>query len=1525
MNARTKIMAVVAVCLGLGIVLSGCGSGTKAPTLMPSGTQAIDAGQTLNITSSESVMWSLNGPGSLSGQTPTSVTYTAPAVGSFIIRRPKAASAAMALASSAGPTATITATSTASTSKVSTIMVNLSEPPTIPPATLPNGIVGTAYNQTIAVTGGAGTLTFTTTTGSLPAGLTLSSGGAVTGTPTTVGTSSFTVKVTDSSVGGALSATQNFSITVNQAPAITSASSTTFTVSMAGTFTVTTTGTPTPTLTQMGTLPSGVTFKDNGNGTGTLSGTPAAGTAANYAITFTATNGIGTAATQNFTLTVGQPAAITSASSTTFTVGTAGTFSVTTTGFPAPALTETGALPTGVTFKDNGNGTATLSGTAAAGTGGTHAITIKAHNGIGSDATQGFTLTVDETPAITSANKATFTVSTAGTFTVTTSGFPTPSITETGALPTGVTFVDNHNGTGTLAGVPAPGTAGNYPITFTPSNGVGSPASQSFTLTVGQAPAITSGGNTTFTVGTAGTFSVTASGFPAPSLTETGALPSGVTFKDNGNGTGTLSGTPATGTGKAYSIMFTASNGVGSNATQNFTLTVTEAPSITSANNTTFSVGAAGTFMVTTKGFPTPSITETGTLPSGVTFTDNGNGTGTLGGTPASGTNGTFTITFTATNTVSSTPQTFTLTVNTAPVITSASSTTFTVGAAGTFSVTTSGTPTPSITETGTLPSGVTFTDNGNGTGTLAGTPATGTGKTYSITFKATSTVGSNTQNFTLTVNEAPVITSPNSTTFTEGVSSSFTVMTTGFPKPALTDVSTPPLPSGVTFKDNGDGTGTLSGTPASGTAGTYNITFTANNGVGTPATQAFTLTVNTAPVITSANMTTFTAGTPGTFTVMATGTPTPTVSETGTLPTGVTFMGGTGSGTLMGTPAANTGGTYPITFKATSSSGTNQQAFTLTVNEAPTITSATSTTFTVGTNGSFTVTTTGFPKDPIIEMGALPSGVTLVDNGNNTATLSGTPAAGSAGTYPIVITASNGVAPNAMQNFTLTVSAAGVACGSGHESVFKGQYAFLFQGFDANGAVAIAGTFSADGTGKIALLAGVEDISRATGVQTSASILSATSSYSVGLSNGGYRGCLTIATASGTSQYAISLGSLNGSSIATKGRMIEVDSSGTLGSGVLRLQDSTAFSTSAFVGNSYAFGAASPLTLSTSGANRFAVIGSVTVNSTSSITGEEDFNFNGQVDGGSTTGAAVSITGGTLSIQANGRGTLSLTVAAAGGFPGGTFNFVAYVVSATEFLFMNIGAQSATNPLFAGSALKQSGGFSTSSLNANMVLYAAGICSTCGSGGGPGPQLTIGVVTIPSSGNFSFTADQVSGAALTSPFTFVGTYTVDSSGRVLITKTGKALPGLAVYLVGTNQGFFASTGTDAVLGFAEPQTGAPFTTASLSGVFSFGSTWKITENVSDNSGVANFDGVGTVSGTSDQAGLGSTTNTNAFSQPYSVTNGSGTPGRGTILNSPGGTVNLIFYMISPSKVVLINISNGGTANANPPILIGEK
>src|SRR5207245_805227 len=291
----------------------------------------------------------------------------------------------------------------------------------------------------------------------------------------------------------------------------------------------------------------------------------------------------------------------------------------------------------------------------------------------------------------------------------------------------------------------------------------------------------------------------------------------------------------------------------------------------------------------------------------------------------------------------------------------------------------------------------------------------------------------------------------------------SFTVMTTGFPPPALVEAG--PLPSGVTFTDNGNGTGTLKGTPASGTAAMYPITFTANNTVGAPAVQSFTLTVNTAPVITSGSSTTFTVGTPGTFTVTATGTPTPTLSETGTLPSGVTFNATTG-------------------------------------------------------------------------------------------VLRGTPATGTAGSYPLILTATNGVGSPATQNFTLTVSTAS-ACGSGSESLLSGGYAILLKGFDSSGnPVLIGGVLTFNGTNGGGLItAGAIDMNLNTGVQTNLTVTSG--SYSVGTD---HRGCMAITTSAGTQNYRFSLGNIS-SYVASPRHVIGFDTTRPFTAGIMRKQSGGPFS----------------------------------------------------------------------------------------------------------------------------------------------------------------------------------------------------------------------------------------------------------------------------------------------------------------------------------------------------------------------------
>ncbi|MFL6161772.1 MAG: beta strand repeat-containing protein [Jatrophihabitantaceae bacterium] len=756
--------------------------------------------------------------------------------------------------------------------------------------------------------------------------------------------------------------------------------------------------------------------------------------------------------TATATITVNRPPAITSANTVSFTVGTAGTFTVNTTGYPAPAITKTGTVPAGMSFVDNGNGTATLSGTPSAGSGGTYPLNLTANNGVSPNATQTLTVTVLQPPGFTSASTATFVIGSAGSFAITTSGFPTiTSITKTGTLPAGITFTDNGNGTATLAGTPT-GTGGTYPVTLTAINGVTPNGTQALTIQVNQAPAVTTNPvDQTVAPGASVSFIAAASGVPTPTVQWQRSTDGGASFTNIAGATSTTyTFTAAAGdNGNQYRAVFT--NVVSSATSTAATLTVGVAPSFTSADNTSFVVGQAGSFNITTTGVPSATLSRTGVaFPAWLTLTDNGDGTGSLTGTPPAGSGGSYQFTLKAANGFSpSASQIFTLFVDDSPVITSASSTTFTSGSANTFAVTTTaGFPTTTtLTKTGSLPSGVTFTDNGDGTATLAGNPAAGTGGTYPITITATATGGlaaPATQSFTLTVLAPPVITSADHATFSVGHAGTFTVTTTAGNPAASTLTKTGSLPAGVSFTDNGDGTATLAGTPAAGTGGIYSITITASNGVGTDATQSFTLTVNEPPLITSADHATFTLGTAAAFTVTtSSGQPASvTLSETGTLPPGMSFTdNGDGTATLGGTPS--TGGSYSFTI--TASNGVlpdATQAFTATVNASPSITSADHTTFAVGSAGSFTVTTTpGVPASTTLtKTGTLPAGVSFTDNGDGTATLAGTPAAGTGGSYPITITASNGVLPNSTQAFTLTVTQLPVITSADHTTFTVGS-----------------------------------------------------------------------------------------------------------------------------------------------------------------------------------------------------------------------------------------------------------------------------------------------------------------------------------------------------------------------------------------------------------------------------------------------------------------------------------------------------
>jgi large repetitive protein len=297
----------------------------------------------------------------------------------------------------------------------------------------------------------------------------------------------------------------------------------------------------------------------------------------------------------------------------------------------------------------------------------------------------------------------------------------------------GFTIVYDGNG----SAVTAPSTAGPYTFTTKSKQSGGTLtnlASSPVVTVTGVAPAITSANNATFTFNSPGTFTITATGTPAPTFSETGALPTGVSLNST---TGVLSGTPAPGTVGSYPITITASNGVSPNATQSFTLTVQKAnqaslsvtgmPASPAAYGSTFTAGTSG-------GSGTGAVTFASTGPCSV---DANTGAGSI-----TGSSGTCSVTATKAadtnyNVATSAAATTTATTRAITVTAAADS--------KTYDGTTSSSATPTVTS-GSLASG----DTGNFSETYD-TKHVGTTKTLTPSGTVTAGATDKTANYQIT------------------------------------------------------------------------------------------------------------------------------------------------------------------------------------------------------------------------------------------------------------------------------------------------------------------------------------------------------------------------------------------------------------------------------------------------------------------------------------------------------------------------------------------------------------------------------------------------------------------------------------------------------------------------------------------------------------------------------------------------------------------------------------------------------
>ena len=244
-------------------------------------------------------------------------------------------------------------------------------------SSLPSGTVGTAYSATLQATGGTTPYSWSVSSGSLPAGLTLNaSSGAISGTPTASGTSSFTVKVTDASSN---TATASLSISVaaaSQTLSISTSSVPAGTIGTAYSVTLKATGGTTPytwTLSS-GSLPTGLTLNSS---TGVISGTPTAAGSSAFTVQAKDSSSPVQTATKSLTLAVAAATlAISTSSLPESTVGTAYSATFQATGGTSPYTWSiiSGSLPSGLSLNPNGQ----ISGSPS--TQGTSSFSVQVHD-----------------------------------------------------------------------------------------------------------------------------------------------------------------------------------------------------------------------------------------------------------------------------------------------------------------------------------------------------------------------------------------------------------------------------------------------------------------------------------------------------------------------------------------------------------------------------------------------------------------------------------------------------------------------------------------------------------------------------------------------------------------------------------------------------------------------------------------------------------------------------------------------------------------------------------------------------------------------------------------------------------------------------------------------------------------------------------------------------------------------------------------------------------------------------------------
>lgn len=447
------------------------------------------------------------------------------------------------------------------------------------------------------------------------------------------------------------------------------------------------------------------------------------------------------------------------------------------------------------------------------------------------------------------------------------------------------------------------------------------------------------------------------------------------------------------------------------------------------------------------------------------------------------------------------------------------------------------------------------------------------------------------------------------------------------------------------------------------------------------------------------------------------------------------------------------------------------------------------------------------------------------------------------------------------------------------------GYYAFVYSGwqitwlqdwfgnlYPSPSREAIAGRFYIDGAGNITQ--GIEDVNGSSGASLAVPF---NGTYTVAAD---HTGSLTIKTTSETAEYQMTI-----DVSAKKASFIRYDSAVTNfpqnGAGYFELQDTGAFTLS----GSYALG------INDAGES---VVGRFDIDSAGAVSqGKADAidHYSGYEN--------LSLTGSFATPSpTTGRGTATFTLTPAPGANSGSLSAVYYIVSASKILLIQ------TDNAGIGEIEKQTGTYSTALVNAPVILQLSG-------GNGNDKQSAVaGLISPNGSGSIGGVIDQNMQSSVILDQSSTGTYSVDSSGRVLMTlQVGAATDYLVAYLFGQNQAFvIQTTGSDALYGSFKPQTGGPFTAASIGGVFRNSTLMPVLPWSENDAGLFTFGGSGNLTLVSDYdywpGGVQDTLGQNNTNGTYTLA----ANGRGMLsINLNGSQWPVACWAISPDELICID------------------